>query len=146
MKKAIWAIAVAATLLCGSATGQDRSARIEKEITAVLDRLAAAALSNNVSAGGEIYDDRLQLTSQSGKVYSKTEALADLKNPFEIYRNDDLKFIHLSKSIVVVNYQNTRKRKTLDEARFRVTAVFRRTDGKWRIVSLQSSRIANQGM
>lgn len=141
MKKLVFAVVLIAAL-CGIASAQSKIGVKEKEIEDALSQLAKAALTNDVAAAGALYDDRLVLTSQSGKVYSKTDALADIKNAFEIYRNDDLRFVHLSKNVIVVNYQNTRKRKTLDEAKFRVTAVFERIKGKWRIVSLQSTRIA----
>ena len=109
-------------------------------------QLAEASLKSDSSIAEKLYDENLILTSQSGKVYAKKDALQDTKNAFEIYRNEDLKFLHIDKKTVVVNYQNTRKRKTLDEAKFRVTAIWiKRKDG-WKIVSLQSSKIATQGM
>lgn len=108
----------------------------------MLQRLADANLKNDTSVAEKFYDENLLMTSQSGKVYAKKDALSDIKNSFEKYENSDFKFIHLDKKIVIVNYQNTRKRKTLEEARFRVTTVWVNKKDGWKIVSLQSSKIA----
>jgi ketosteroid isomerase-like protein len=89
-----------------------------------------------------VYDDTLLLTSQGGTLYGKKDALVDIKNVFEIYRNDDLKFVHLDTNTVILSHQSTRQRKGFEEGKFRVTTVWvKRADG-WKIVSLQSTRIA----
>lgn len=122
--------------------GQAKPNKNEQEITQMLQRLADANLKNDTSVAEKFYDENLLMTSQSGKVYAKKDALSDIKNSFEKYENSDFKFIHLDKKIVIVNYQNTRKRKTLEEARFRVTTVWVNKKDGWKIVSLQSSKIA----
>jgi ketosteroid isomerase-like protein len=127
---------------CVSITfAQSANQKTEREITSLMQQFADAALKNDVSVAEKIFAENLILTSQSGKVYPKKDALLDLKNPFEKYQNDELKFIHLDKKSVIVSYQNTRKRKTLDEAKYRVTAVWIKNKSGWQIVSLQSSKI-----
>jgi hypothetical protein len=127
---------------CVSITfAQSANEKTEREITSLMQQFADAALKNDVSVAEKIFAENLILTSQSGKVYPKKDALLDLKNPFEKYQNDELKFIHLDKKSVIVSYQNTRKRKTLDEAKYRVTAVWIKNKSGWQIVSLQSSKI-----
>jgi hypothetical protein len=121
---------------------QSATENTEREITDLMQKFAEAALRNDSSVAEKIFADDLILTSQSGKVYGKKDALLDLKNPFEKYENDEIRFIHLNKKTVIVSYQNTRKRKTLDEAKYRVTAVWVKNKTGWQIVSLQSSKIA----
>jgi ketosteroid isomerase-like protein len=135
-----------AVIAAAPVMAQDRNAAREREILASLEKLAAAALANDVSAAEKLFDEKLIVTSQSGKVYSKAEAIADLKNPFDDYRNGDVRFVHLSRKAIVASYENSRKRRTLEAAKFRVTAVFAKSGGAWRIVSLHSTRIAAQGM
>ena len=131
---------------CTFAVGQSREEKDELAIKDLMQQFASAALKSDTSVAEKQYADDLFMTSQSGKLYTKTQALQDLKNSFRSYQNDDLKFLHLDKNTVVVNYQNTRKRETLDEAKFRVTAVWVKRKGEWKIVSVQSSRIVAQGM
>ena len=75
-------------------------------------------------------------------MYGKAEALRDLENPFEVYENDALRFLHLTDGTVVVNYRNIRKRKGMEEVAFRVTAVWHRRSSGWSLVSQHSSRIS----
>ena len=125
---------------------QSSNEKAEREISNLMQQLTEASLRSDSSVAEKVYDENLILTSQSGKVYPKKDALQDTKNAFEIYRNEDFKFLHIEKKIVVVNYQNTRKRKTLEESKFRVTSIWvKRKDG-WEIVSLQSSKIVSQSM
>ena len=125
---------------------QSNEKKTEAEISNLMVQLAEASLKSDSSIAEKLYDENLILTSQSGKIYAKKDALQDTKNAFEIYRNEDLKFLHIDKKTVVVNYQNTRKRKTLDEAKFRITAVWVKKKDGWKIVSIQSSKIVTQGM
>ena len=129
-----------------SASAQSRTERTEKEIGAAMQQLADAALKSDPSVAERMYDPTIIVTSQSGKVYSKSDSLLDLKNPFELYKNDEIKFLHLDDDAVVVSYRNTRKRKTLDEASFRVTAVWMKHKGSWKLYSIQSTKIVTQGM
>lgn len=126
--------------------GQDKGKRAEAEIVSILGKLAEANLRSDDSVADRYYDDRMLMTSQSGKVYEKKDALLDVKNAFEKYENSDFRFLHVDSKTVIVNYQNTRKRKSLEEAKYRVTAVWVRRNGLWRLASLQSSKIATQGM
>jgi hypothetical protein len=121
--------------------GQSKTEKTEQEIKNILQQLADANLKSDTSFAEKYFANNLLITSQSGKVYSKKDSLLDIKNPFEKYENSDFKFVHLDKKTVLVNYQNIRKRKTLDEAKFRVTTVWRKNKLGWQIVSLQSSRI-----
>lgn len=145
MKKIVGTILI--LVFCAvSIFAQTQREKTEREITDLMQKFADAALKSDPSVAENIYGDEMILTSQSGKTYTKKDALLDVKNSFEVYRNDDLKFIHLNKKSVIVNYQNTRQRKTLDEAKFRVTAVWVKKKDGWKIVSLQSSKIVLQGL
>jgi hypothetical protein len=130
------------TLYSAFVYSQDSEKKAEAEITQIMQRLADANLRSDPTIAKKHFADELVLTSQSGKVYTKKDALLDIKNEFEKYENTDLRFIHLSKKIVLVNYQNIRKRKSLDEGKYRVTAVWTKSKAGWQIVSLQSSKIA----
>ena len=145
MMKIIFAILFIAC--CSSISfAQSANEKTEREISDLMRQFAEAALKSDISVGEKIFAENMILTSQSGKVYTKKDALLDLKNPFEKYENDEVKFIHLAKKTVIVSYQNTRKRKTLDEAKYRVTAVWVKKKDGWKIVSMQSSKIVIQGM
>lgn len=145
MKKLILLLCLL-TCYVACVSAQSNGAKAEREITDLLQKFADAAVRSDTSVAESLYADELFMTSQSGKLYTKKEAVQDLKNSFRSYQNDDLKFLHLNKNTVVVNYQNTRKRETLDEAKFRVTSVWVKRKGEWKIVSVQSSKIVAQGM
>ncbi len=130
------------TTLAPARTGNSEA---ERAIADLIQQLADAALASDTRVAEKLYDESLILTSQSGKVYSKNEALLDLKNAFEIYRNDDFKFRQLSSKAMLVNYQNTRKRRGSDEAKFRVTSVWMKRKDGWKLISLQASKIAAHG-
>jgi dihydrodipicolinate reductase len=125
--------------------GQSTNSKVEKQISGLMTELTDAALKNNVSVAQKLYAENMIVTSQSGKVYSKKDSLLDLKNPFKKYENSEILFVHINKKVVVVNYINTRKRKTLEEVKYRVTAVWAKKKS-WQIVSMQSTKIATQGM
>ncbi len=129
-----------------AAAAQSAGKRAESDVSRQMEQYAAAILRSDVEAVAAIYSEDLILTSQSGRVYGKSDALADVKNSFERYVSSDLRFLTLGRKLVIVSYQNLRKRKGLDEAAFRVTAVWKKEGKIWRIVSMQSSRIAAQGM
>ncbi len=126
--------------------GQSVNETTESRLSNLMTQFVEAALKSDTSVAEKIYAQDMILTSQSGKVYLKKDALLDLKNPFEKYENSELRFIHLSQKVVVVNYLNTRQRKTLEEAKYRVTAVWKKNKTGWQIVSLQSTKILTQGM
>ena len=125
---------------------QSNEKKTEAEISNLMVQLAEASLKSDSSIAEKLYDENLILTSQSGNVYGKKDALIDTKIAFEVYCNEDLKFLHIDKKTVIVNCQNTRKRKTLDEAKFRVTAIWVKKKDGWKIVSLQSSKIVTQSL
>lgn len=133
-------------LFSAAAFGQDGSKRTEARLAAVIQELAEANLRSDTRPAEKYFADEMIMTSQSGKVYERKDALQDIKNAFEKYENSEFRFVHLDGRTVVVSYQNLRKRRTLDEAKFRVTAVWTLRRGGWKLVSLQSSRIAAQGM
>lgn len=139
-------IATISLMFAVSAAAQTPPSKVQNEITLLMKSLADAALKSDPSVAEKIYDDSLIMTSQSGKVYSKTDAVKDLKNSFKTYFNDDLRFIQPSKDVAVVSYQNTRQRENLEEAKFRVTAVWAKKKEGWKVISIQSSKIVAQGM
>ena len=80
---------------------QSNEKKTEAEISNLMVQLAEASLKSDSSIAEKLYDENLILTSQSGKVYAKKDALQDTKNAFEIYRNEDLKFLHIDKKTVI---------------------------------------------
>ena len=145
MKKLLFAT-ILVTICSTFASAQNRHEKNEIAINGLMRQFAAATLKSDMSVAERLYADDLFMTSQSGKLYTKKEAVKDIANLFRSYDNDDLKFLHLSDNTVIVNYQNTRKRETLEEAKFRVTAVWVNRKGEWKMVSVQSSKIVAQGM
>ncbi len=140
MKKVVFVIfaVVSLSLVC---LGQNTNGKAKQQISRQLSLLVKAHLTSDAKIAGGIYDDRLILTSQSGRVYGKNDSLKNIKNKFGFYKNSDVRFLHLKKNIVVVNYINEREIGDFPRAKYRVTTVWLRRKGAWKIVSLQSSKI-----
>ena len=81
--------------------------KTKQEITNILQKLAEATLKRDTSVA-----KNMLMTSQSSKVYSMKGSLLDIKNMVGKYENSDYKFVHLDKD--------------LDEAKFRVTIVWKK--------------------
>ena len=113
----------------------------EKNISKQLRKLRTAHLTSSPELADGVYDKKLILTSQSGKLYSKKEALLNIRNKFEFYENSDILFLHPNKEVVIVNFINERKIKGFGIGKYRVTSVWVKKNGDWKIISLQSSKV-----
>ena len=138
----VYKIAAAFLLMClcsfkGSAQAVDALAEIQDQINA----LKKAHLNSDVDLANQLYHPKLIVTSQSGKKYTKKEALENIKNSFEYYENLEIEFMPLSNDVVLTNYLNERKYKDFEKGIFRLTTVWTKDEGDWRIISMQSSRL-----
>jgi hypothetical protein len=134
---------------CGGGAAQTRprdksratpDVRAEKEIRKLLEELAAARRRGDSSAPERVLGDDFLLTSQSGKLYGKADTLLDFKNPLEQYEDKDFTFRFYGDT-AIVNLVNTRKRKSLEAATFRVTQVWLKRFKAWRLVAMQTTLI-----
>lgn len=109
-------------------------------ISAGLATLRTAALKKSGGAEGVFADD-LALVSQSGKLYARADALADLRGEFEIWENRDV-VVRALRDGAVVTLINRRKRAGMDAAEFRVMQVWQKRIGQWRLVAQSSTKVA----
>ena len=115
-------------------------ARSEQEIRKLLGELGEARLRSDSAAPSRIFAEDFALTSQSGKLYGKAEALQDFANTLEEYRDEDL-FFRFYGDTAIVNLVNQRKRKGMEAAKFRVTGVWLKRGDQWYMVAMQTTRI-----
>ena len=121
--------------------GQNQGQKAEQEIVEQMKTLREAHLTSDSELAHDVFDKKLILTSQSGKIYKKKDVLKNIENKFESYENSGIRFLHLSKEIVIVNFINERKFAGFVKGKFRVTAVWLKSGNVWRIISMQSSKI-----
>ncbi|MEE4349045.1 MAG: nuclear transport factor 2 family protein [Pacificimonas sp.] len=111
-------------------------------VEAGLELLRAAALSGDTEAAAAVFPDDLVLVSQSGRVYGRAAALADLGNGFEAWDNEDL-VVRIDEDspagTAIVTFVNRRTRTGMDAAAFRVTQVWQRPDGDGWMLAVQAS-------
>ena len=140
--KRLFAPLVMLALCAGTfpAMAQPAGSADEKEVRALMDEIAAANLSGNVAVLERLYVPDFILTSQSGSRYERGDSIADSSKGFEAYVNSDYVFRPQGDSMIV-NFVNERKRKTIEPARFRVTAFWVKTAAGWRMAALQSTKI-----
>ncbi|RKR15202.1 uncharacterized protein DUF4440 [Maribacter vaceletii] len=120
---------------------QEINAIEKEEIQLQITNLKNAHLNSDVDLANKIYHENLILTSQSGKKYSKKEALANITNAFESYESADIVFLKIDTNVVLTNYINKRKFKGFDEGEYRLTAVWKKQANNWVIISMQSSKV-----
>ncbi len=123
---------------CGT---QESQSDILDQIQRQIDNLKKAHLNSDVDLADRLYHPNLILTSQSGTKYDKEVALKNIENTFESYVNADIEFLQVSNSVVLTNYINERKYKDFDKGRFRLTVLWIKHEGEWKIISMQSSKI-----
>ncbi len=122
-------------------TAQEPNEDIKNKITAQMKLLRKAHLQSDTSIADQLYHHELWLTSQSGKKYSKKEALINLTNHFETYEYSEIAFKQIAREVVMTNLINERKYKGYETGRFRLTMTWVIDERKWKIISMQSSRI-----
>lgn len=115
----------------------------DEKIKQALDVVRAAALAKDGSHARDHFAEYLTLISQSGKLYGKAEALADLGNGFESWENSDVA-VRTNRDVAIVTLINTRKRPNMDAARFRVLQVWKRTGKTWRLAAQSSTKMAER--
>lgn len=111
---------------------------IEQQLSAIRD----AALESEAERAKQIFAEDLLLVSQSGKLYGRDAALADLGSGFDSWRNEDVS-IRDHGEWAVVTLINHRKRKVpgMDPAAFRVVQHWHLREGQWRLVVQSSVRL-----
>jgi hypothetical protein len=115
--------------------------RGEAQVRAGLETIRAAALSRDVKSVDALFADRLALISQSGRLFGKADALADLAGGFEAWDNSELVLREEGRGLLVTMV-TTRKRPNIEPARFRVMQLWQRDGGRWQLVAQSSTRIA----
>ncbi|WP_350284612.1 nuclear transport factor 2 family protein [uncultured Croceitalea sp.] len=120
---------------------QELRPEIKLQVQEQIENLRTAHLNSDVDLADKLYHPDLILTSQSGKKYNKEVALKNLENTFEYYENSDITFLPISENVVLTNYINERKYKDFDKGTYRLTVVWTKHRGKWRIISMQSSKV-----
>jgi Domain of unknown function (DUF4440) len=128
-------------LVLAAATSIAATPAPERALGAALETIRAAALSRDTARAEVLMLPALVLVSQSGKVYGKAEALADLGNGFEQWDNSEVA-LQRQGGWYLVTLVNARKRPGLDALRFRVMQVWIRSGRGWQLAAQSSTRIA----
>lgn len=108
---------------------------------AALDVFRAAALSGDTRQAAALMADQLVLVSQSGKVYGKAEALADLGGGFIAWDNTDIAARNESGHTRVLSFVNRRQRPAMAAARFRVLQVWQARADRFRLIAQSSVKL-----
>ncbi len=130
-----------ALLLSYWCSAQDISSENITQIEHQIEQLKIAHLNSDSAMADALYHPKMILTSQSGKKYNKEIALKNIENNFEIYESSEIEFLPISNDVVLTNYVNERKYKTLEKGRYRLTVVWTKHEKQWKIISMQSSKI-----
>lgn len=141
--KIIYVLSISIVISSCSET-QKVSHEVSESILEQIDKLKTAHLNSDVVLADKLYHPNLILTSQSGKKYNKKVALINIKNTFEIYESSEIEFLPISSNVVLTNLINNRKYKDFDKGSYRLTAVWIIHKGKWKIISMQSSKIKSK--
>lgn len=115
----------------------------EDPISLALTRIGETALSGKLESAKEVMSENLVLVSQSGKIYGRDAALADLGNGFIAWNNSDL-IVRLQGKSAIVTFINRRQREAMDAANFRVLQFWSKSHGRWKILAQSSTRIPEQ--
>lgn len=114
---------------------------VPETLQAAINSLRDAALSGQTERAEPHLAADLQLLSQSGRLYGRDEALADLRSGFESWVIEEQDARADSGLVRVVSIVR-RKRKGLEEGRFRVLQVWRpAAEGQWKLVAQASVRM-----
>jgi ketosteroid isomerase-like protein len=145
--------AVLLALLLGIATAPGASAQEPggdvPELRALLDRFLAAA--DDPSMHRRFWDDALIYTSSSGARFGKTDILAGMQEPVQAaepavrYRAEDVRVMSFG-DLAVVAFRLVGETAGTGEtpagiSEYFNTGTFRRSDGEWRAVAWQATRI-----
>ena len=134
-------LAVAVGLAIAVALAVPAAAEVPAGIVQSLALLRDAALSGRTETAAAIFADDLALVSQSGKLYARKDAIADLGNGFVAYDNTDVTG-RFDGDTAIVSLVNRRQRPRLDAASFRVLQSWRMRGGRWLLVAQSSSAIS----
>ena len=109
-------------------------------IDAALMEIRSAALAGQAEKAAPLFADDLALISQSGKVYGKDGALADLGNGFTQWDNSEI-VIRPHKDTAVVTFINQRTRTSSPTASFRILQMWRKAGAAWQLSAQSSVRL-----
>ena len=119
---------------------QDRDA-VRKELVRLVNDIAMAAKDGDVSYLAKIATDDFQLTDVDGKIKTKNQALAEVKEEKAIKSFDitDDKLVSLDDNTAVLTYTLKVYGKNGRSARAGTTDTFVKQDGKWMLKSEQQT-------
>lgn len=109
-------------------------------IDSALMEIRSAALAGQADKAASLFADDLALVSQSGKLYGKDGALADLGNGFTEWNNSEI-VVRQHKDTAVVTLINQRTRTSSPTARFRILQMWRKATGGWQLSAQSSVRL-----
>jgi len=132
-----------------SAKGHNRQTiartKTEKEVIASLDALAEAGLKRDVATLDRLYSDDYFHTNTDGSIMTKQQVLAFYKAPptaiTESNGHDEDK-VWVRGNVAFVNTRVTIKGRAGDkpyERQYRVSYLFEKTKGEWRVVTSHAS-------
>lgn len=130
----------ASAFFCMSATAWSATAQNGGSIDAALMEIRSAALAGQAEKAAPLFAEDLALISQSGKVYGKDGALADLGNGFTEWDNSDI-VIRPHKDTAVVTFINQRTRTSSPTAKFRILQMWRKSEAGWQLSAQSSVRL-----
>jgi hypothetical protein len=123
-----------------SKPAQDRDA-VRRELVRFANDIATAAKDGDVSYLAKIATDDFQLTGVDGKIKTKNQALAEVKEEKAIRSFDitDEKLVSLDDNAAVLTYTLKVYGKNGRSAKAGTTDTFVRQDGKWMLRSEQQT-------
>ena len=119
---------------------QDRDS-VRRELVKLANDIATAAKDGDISYLSKIATDDFQLTDVDGKIKSKNQALAEVKQEKNIRSFDivDDKLVSLEDTSAVLTYTLKVYGKNGRSARAGTTDTFVKQDGKWMLKSEQQT-------
>ena len=153
MKKILASTAVT-LLLFASARAQGREAgrvgKDEQQVLAANREWADAMVRGDVAALERLFHDELVVTSGNGTVRGKAGELDDVKPTPDIktyfFKTEDLRVRVYDDAAVLTGHAKWRinyKERDIDNER-RFTSMYVKEKGRWRMVALQVTRLAEQ--
>lgn len=116
-------------------------ASAEREIRTVEQQMHDAYVKHDVSLFASLYADDATFTYNSGEVVSKEERVKRFTAPFSDL-SDKLQSIRIYGDLAIVNDRSDYSASTKEHIAIQITRVWLKRNGKWQVVSFQSTRIA----
>ena len=142
-------LALVAIYLLASPTALGQGGSAEQQIAALSDQMIQAQLKADTSYFEKNYADDATIVHGTGKLFTKSEEIADLKSGSLKYESNDVRErkIHVYGDTAVVAfliyYKGTVSGKPFS-GDLRRTVVWVKQKGNWKIVAYQVTRLASQ--